>query len=123
MRPSQSQSQNKDSKTKKAKRISRDEEEESESEEEIYHPRPSQSRRLSQSKSINDDPNRFLGAKVRVDVYDKRKKITIAYNAVVDHFWEDKHSHVYYHIFYSDGDQEDLSLSELLDAIDYFKNQ
>lgn len=60
---------------------------------------------------------------MRVDVFDKRKQKTSAFDAVVVSHWEDERSHVYYyHIEYSDGDEADLSLSELLDAIDYFKN-
>ena len=89
----------------------------------MYNPRPSQSRRPSQSQRQNDDPNSFLGAKVRVDVYDKRKQKTIAYDAVVKYFWEDEDSPVfYYHIEFTDGDEADLSISELLEAIEYFKH-
>ena len=89
----------------------------------MYNPRPSQSRRPSLSQSQNDDPNSFLGANVRVDVYDKRKQKTFAYDAVVKYFWEDEHSPVfYYHIEFTDGDEADLSISELLEAIEYFKH-
>lgn len=110
-------------KDKKRKHTSLREEEDNESgsEDETYNIRPSQSR--TRSLNGSDDPRRFLGVKVRIDVFDKKKNKTSPYDATVVSHWEDEKSHsVCYHVEFTDGDEADLSLSELLDAIEYFKN-